>query len=257
MLLSAAIGISSTGAHKLAEDTGMKFVGGGRVLSGGSRKGLSTGSVAIVGALLTVLSTFSDVHGQSVSDKPRIQCNERVPAGVRRFRFPTHIEIVGEVLPNAAPYEGGSGTMRQRYALIRGTNCFVSFVTYSRLEDEASLPATGSFVDLNTLQLGKSKPLWVNIADKNEVFAHISADYRDCSTLREARTASLPKDFEMWSPEQAAIAEEAGRDERLCKDRAVDAINGRGFVGIWASGSPAPRNAFTFVDGKLTVWGSG
>lgn len=200
-----------------------------------SRLVLSSTLVAIISCSIQFLGT-NTANAYDDSLIPEIKCGSPMPTGVRKFNFNTHVEVVGEVIDGIAPFSGvDSGTLRERYAVIRNSSCWIRYYTFSLRKNEERLPSTGPFSDLFTDPLAPSKTLLDSVANSAEIVSAYSPDLVECRGQSHDQSA-------------AGVTE-----TEACFNDALRMLNKRGFIGTWVSDSGNIGNYFVVIDGEFSV----
>ncbi|MEH7829422.1 hypothetical protein [Gemmobacter denitrificans] len=190
---------------------------------------------------------------------PRIECGPEVPKGKRLHRGKNHIEIESKVKETHTSRFGGSPYfMVQRYALIKRSDCWVSFWAYSGEEDKAEyherMTASFSEAAVYLEKIGRpSSPYRIPRALIGEftvwdMLVLVDGEAAMCKNDLEQIRRSLPRPIK--SDSDFAINHRANGEMSACMIRRARALDASGFFGIWDD-MDEPKRAFAYVDGKL------
>ncbi|MEH7829682.1 hypothetical protein, partial [Gemmobacter denitrificans] len=120
-----------------------------------SRYRLSRVLCAAVAVGLALTGTAPSASAETDRYTPRIECGPEAPKGKRLHRGKNHIEIESEMKEaHTSRFSGRTYFMVQRYALIKRSNCWVSFWVYQDdLSSEAPFQrATGTFYEVENYE---------------------------------------------------------------------------------------------------------
>lgn len=80
------------------------------------------------------------------------KCGLKRPTGILQYRGANHTELSGPIFTYTSPFTGRTQTERQHYALLRGSDCWLEYTSFS--PPEGRFRATGIFKEsLTSTQL--------------------------------------------------------------------------------------------------------
>jgi hypothetical protein len=218
-------------------------------------RGTSWCVAAACGAAIQIFVTVDPVLADDDPLLPRLECVSPPPKGVKRFSFPTHTEVLGGEAIGVEAYDGlKTSILRQRFALIKDTNCHIVFYTWYFRNREVSLAATGKFEDMFADPLAKPRSLLEVVLVSQEVLEELSPAYLECKDKFQGIIRNVQPVSSKRTLEEIASLDLAHTEMEACRTVSIAELDARGFVGLWSSGIRGSSNAFAFIDGKLSMW---
>lgn len=189
---------------------------------------------------------------------PRIECGDRAPKGKVLYNGKRQQERLGKVVDYfPSPLTGTHFDVYQRAALIKGSNCWVTFWSVDPDDDfDDNTRMTGRFIDPLVYSEGQRDVFGGAFggAAAKKIIVELDKVAASCVQEQDRIRASYPMAVQRLTDEELAILKGVAEARSVCLETAAKALDQRGFIGLWYSRAQDRDFNFAVLDGKLIVW---